>query len=236
MEITAKLFLHYLFFVLSILFSGITFAAGDPDRGAAVFRSCVACHSIEPDEHMTGPSLAHVWSRRAGTVAGFARYSDALKNANVVWDEHTLDKWLRDPAKFIPHNDMTFPGIEASKDRRDIIAYLKAVSDGRAPAPSQKEGGMGMMMGRSKMDLKNAGPKMQVVSLEYCGDTYVVKTAAGRTYKFWEFNLRLQTDSSKYGPLKGKPIIVGTGMMGDRAAVIFTAPREISSFIKESCH
>jgi cytochrome c len=184
---------------------------------------------------MTGPSLAHIWGHKAGTAEGFTRYSDAVKQAKVVWDDRALDQWLRNPAKFIPHNYMTFPGIEKSKDRLDVIAYLKAVSEGHAPAPSQKEGGMGMMMGRNKMDLNNAGPKMQVISLEYCGDTYIVKTAAGATYKFWEFNLRLQTDSSKSGPPKGKPVIVGTGMMGDRAAVIFTAPREISSFIKESC-
>ena len=236
MEITAKLFSHYLLFVLSLLLSGITLAAGDPDHGAAVFGACIACHSVEPGEHMTGPSLAHIWGHKAGTAEGFARYSDAVKHAKVVWDERTLDQWLRNPAKFISHNYMTFPGIEKSKDRLDVIAYLKAVSEGHAPAPPQKEGGMGMMMGRNKTDLKNTGPKMQVVSLEYCGDTYIVKTAAGGTYKFWEFNLRLQTDSSKYGPVKGKPVIVGTGMMGDRAAVIFTAPREISLFIKESCH
>jgi cytochrome c len=236
MEITAKLFSNYLLFVLSLLLSGITLAAGDPDHGAVVFGACIACHSVEPGEHLTGPSLAHVWGHKAGTAEGFARYSDAVKHAKVVWNERTLDQWLRNPAKFIPHNYMPFPGIEKSKDRLDVIAYLKAVSEGHATAPPQKEGGMGMMMGRNKMDLKNAGPKMQVVSLEYCGDTYVVKTAAGGTYKFWEFNLRLQTDSSKYGPPKGKPVIVGTGMMGDRAAVIFTAPREISPFIKESCH
>ena len=236
MGITAKLFSNYLLSVLSVLLSGITLAAGDPDHGAAVFGACIACHSVEPGEHMTGPSLAHVWGHKAGTAEGFTRYSDAMKQAKIVWDDRTLDQWLRNPAKFIPHNGMTFPGIEKSKDRVDVIAYLKAVSEGHAPAPPQKEGGMGMMMGRNKMDLKKAGPKMQVVSLEYCGDTYIVKTAAGETYKFWEFNLRLQTDSSKLGPPKGKPVIVGTGMMGDRAAVIFTAPREISSFIKESCH
>jgi cytochrome c len=142
----------------------------------------------------------------------------------------------RNPAKFIPHNNMTFPGIEKSKDRLDVIAYLKTVSEGSAPPSSSKEGGMGMMMGRNKMDLKNVGPKMQVVSLEYCGDTYIVKTAEGGPYKFWEFNLRLQTDSSKYGPSKAKPVILSTGMMGDRAAVIFAGPREISSFIKELCN
>jgi len=228
--------LPYYMFVALVSFAGATSAAGDPKHGAAVFQSCVPCHSITPGEHMTGPSLAHVWGRRAGTAAGFERYSEALKNASVEWDEHTLDKWLRDPAKFIPHNGMPFPGIESSKDRLDVIAYLKAVSEGHASESSKKEGGMGMMLGRNKKDLKNTSPKMQVSSIGYCGDTYTVKTAAGETYKFWEFNLRLQTDSSKFGPPKGKPVIVGTGMMGDRAAIIFTSPDEISSFIKKSCH
>ena len=61
-------------------------AAGDAKRGAQVFRQCMACHSSEPGEHMTGPSLAHVWGRKAGTVEGFTRYSDAMKHANVTWD------------------------------------------------------------------------------------------------------------------------------------------------------
>jgi cytochrome c len=32
--------------------------AGDPARGAPVFRACAACHSLQPDKSMTGPSLA----------------------------------------------------------------------------------------------------------------------------------------------------------------------------------
>jgi cytochrome c len=218
------------------LFNNVAMAAGDPKRGAVAFRACMACHSVEPGEHRTGPSLSHVWGQKVGSAEGFVRYSDAMKQANIVWDDRTLDQWLRNPAKFIPHNNMTFPGIEKDKDRRDVIAYLKAVSEGKAPPATSKEGGMGMMMGRNKMDLKNVGPKREVVSLEYCGDTYIVKTADGETHKFWEFNLRLQTDSGKYGPSIAKPVILDTGMMGDRAAVIFAAPREISSFIKESCH
>jgi cytochrome c len=51
----------------------------------------------------------------------------------------------------------------------------------------------------------------------------------------WEFNLRLKTDSSNDGPQAGKPVIVGTGMQGDRAAVVFAAPEEISAFIKSAC-
>ena len=68
---------------------------GNPSRGAAVFGQCAACHSVEPGVHLTGPSLAAIWGRRAGTVGGFGRYSSALKHAGITWDAPTLDGWSR---------------------------------------------------------------------------------------------------------------------------------------------
>ena len=53
--------------------------------------------------------------------------------------------------------------------------------------------------------------------------------------KAWEFNLRFKTDSSDVGPEPGNPVIIGAGMQGDRASVVFASPGEISSFIKQSC-
>jgi len=55
------------------------------------------------------------------------------------------------------------------------------------------------------------------------------------TLPFWEFNLRFKTDSSPNGPAPGKPVLVGQGMQGDRAQVVFSAPEEISSFIRKGC-
>jgi hypothetical protein len=52
---------------------------------------------------------------------------------------------------------------------------------------------------------------------------------------FWERNLRFKTDSSEDGPAKGAPAILRAGMMGDRAAVIFASPEEISGFISHAC-
>jgi cytochrome c len=49
---------------------------------------------------------------------------------------------------------------------------------------------------------------------------------------FVEANLRFKVDSRDSGPLPGKPVILATGMMGDRASVIFASPTEISAFIK----
>jgi cytochrome c len=95
---------------------------------------------------------------------------------------------------------------------------------------------MGNMMGGGrKADLRNPPPEGHVTSLTHCGDTYTVTTADGKVEKVWEFNLRLKTDASEQGPREGKPVIVGAGMRGDRASVVFSKPSEISSFIGAEC-
>jgi cytochrome c len=210
------------------------FAAGDANRGAKIFSQCMACHSLQPSEHRTGPSLAHVWNRKAGTLDDFMRYSEALKRSEITWNEATLDKWLANPAQVIPGTTMTFPGIKDRQSRQDLIAYLKAVDENKAPPPSAKGGGM-MGMTRARPDLKTAPPAGQVRSIKHCGDTYAVETADGKLEKVWEFNLRFKTDSSKLGPAPGKPVIVGAGMQGDRASIVFASPKEISESIRASC-
>ena len=228
-------FAGYLLATVSLGYAFTSFAAGDANRGAKVFQQCSACHSVRPGEHLTGPSLAHVWGHKAGTAKDFLRYSDTLKNSGVTWDEKTLDKWLTNPERFIPGNNMTFPGVKDANARQDVIAYLRALSEGKAPTVAAQNGGM--MMGRSERpNLKKADADAQVVALTHCRDTYTLKTAKGATHKIWEFNLRLKTDSSREGPNPGKPVITGSGMMGDRASIVFASPAEISSFIKESCN
>ena len=183
---------------------------------------------------MTGPTLAAIWQHKAGTVKGFDRYSEAMKHSDIVWNEATLDKWLTDPERFIPGTSMTFPGLRDSPSRKDVIAYLQRVSEGKAPVAAKGGGGM-MSMQPAKEDLKKAPPQGQVTAITHCRDTYTVKTADGKVNKAWEFNLRFKTDSSELGPAPGKPVIVGAGMQGDRASVVFAKPAEISAFVKESC-
>ena len=207
-------------------------AAGDAKRGAQVFRACMACHSVAEAEHLTGPSLAHIWNHKSATVPGFQRYSDALKRASVVWDEATLEKWLTNPEAFAPGTSMTFAGLKERKDRLDVVAYLRAVAEKKAP-PTAGKGGMAMQA--RKPDLQKAPPEAQVTAIRYCGDAYTVDTADGKSQKIWEFNLRLKSDSSKLGPAPGKPVAVGAGMQGDRASIVFASPKEISEFIKLDC-
>jgi cytochrome c len=208
---------------------------GDVDRGAQLLsRACAACHSLQPGRNKTGPSLADVVGRQAGTLADFRRYSPALKGSGVVWNQATLDAWLTNPQGFIPGNRMPFRGLPDAQARADIVAFLAAPASEQAAA---REGGTGGMMGGGDElpDLKLAGPENQVAAIRHCGDTYAVTTADGQEEPFWEFNLRFKTDGSDRGPAPGKPVIVGTNMSGDRAAVVFAAPAEISPFIQPGC-
>ena len=198
-------------------------------------QACAACHSTKPGEQMTGPSLANVWQKKAGTVKGFARYSEAMKHSDLLWTGATLDQWLGNPEELIPDTSMTFPGLRDGRARQDVIAYLKAISEGKVPPTAQRRGGMMINMQPAKEDLKKAPPSGQVTAISHCGETYTVKTADGKINKVWEFNLRFKTDSSELGPRPGKPVIVGSGMQGDRASVVFASPSEISPFIRPEC-
>lgn len=211
---------------------GFAGAAGDPIRGAQAFRACAGCHSIDAGQNLTGPSLADLLGRKAGGLASFHRYSDALTRSQVVWNEQTLDAWIANPAAFIPGNDMKFPGIPDSQTRANLVAFLEAASEGEGRSLAFQAG---MNLGSGLPDLKQSNPDNRVKAISYCDDTYTVTTAAGKTLKFWEFNLRFKSDSSSHGPREGQPVLVGQGMSGDRAQVVFTSPREMAAFIKSNC-
>lgn len=211
-------------------------AAGDPEEGARVFSSCAACHALQPGEHRTGPSLAGIMGQKAGTIAGFTRYSPALKEADVVWTEGSLDAWLADPQAVIPGNRMTFPGIADAQARADLIAYLEAATEGEV-AEAAPGGAMGGMMGTGEpADLRHdVGPNNRITAIRYCEDTYTVEVETGEAHQFWEFNLRFKTDSSARGPEAGQAVLIPAGMMGDRASVVFAAPGEITPYIRAGC-
>jgi cytochrome c len=216
----------------------VAFSDGNSTRGQRAFGPCAMCHSLQPDQSMTGPSLAGLWNRKAGTLASFSRYSPALKSANIVWNDKTLDDWITDPQHVVPGNEMTFAGIKDARQRADLLAFLKEATQPGVTVAQQggPMGSMGGMMGGQQVpDLKQLGPESHVKEVTYCKDTYTVTTANGQARKFWERNLRLMTDASGRGPAKNDPVIVGAGMMGDRADVIFADPSEISPFIPTKC-
>src|SRR5437868_8020799 len=230
-------------FATSVFMSTAMAQPGDASRGQQDFRACAPCHSLEPDRNMTGPSLATLWGRKAGSLPSFERYSDALKSSGIIWDDRSLDGWLSDPQRMVPDNDMPFQGIKDTRVRADLLAFLKEATKPGAPQQTAQQGGMGgmggmmggMMGGGREPDLKKLEPSQQVKAITYCHDTYRVTTADGKTRAFWERNLRFKTDSGRDGPEKGSPAITAAGMMGDRASVIFALPEEITKMIEPRC-
>jgi cytochrome c len=108
-------------FVVSVMAS----SAPDAVRGKEAFeKRCGGCHGL--DRTKEGPMLRKIFGHRSGTTEGFP-YSDAVKNSHLTWDEQTLDRWLEDPEKLIPNNDMATRVPDAT-DRANIIAYLKSIS------------------------------------------------------------------------------------------------------------
>lgn len=216
------------YFLISFSVQG--WAEGDPSKGARTFNNlCSPCHSTVSGRHMTGPSLAGIIGRKAGSVTGFERYSKVLPQSSIAWDEQSLTSWLTNPQALVAGTSM--PGVAANDQARaDIIAYLLATQTPGAtprddiPKPHEK-----------MHDLKTASPATRITSISLCRDTYSVKMENGITLLFWEPNLRFKTDSSKEGPAPAKPVLVPTGMQGDRSYAIFASPQEISGYVKSDC-
>lgn len=94
-------------------------------------RRCGGCHALDRDKE--GPRLAGVYGRVAGSLPSF-QYSGALKNSHIVWDEESLEKWLKDPDDLVPGNDMAFH-VEDAAERTEIVAYLKRNAAGAHSTP-----------------------------------------------------------------------------------------------------
>jgi cytochrome c len=97
---------------------------GDPEAGKKVYRQCQACHVLDKEQNRVGPHLVGIFGREAGSVEGF-KYSDAMKESGIVWDEETIDAYVADPKGYIPGNRMPYAGLKDAEDRADLIAYLK---------------------------------------------------------------------------------------------------------------
>lgn len=100
--------------------------ADDIEAGEKVFKKCKACHVISSEKNKTGPHLMGIIGRPAAAVESYTKYSTAMKNSGLVWDEATLDAYLVNPKKFLKGTNMVFAGLKKEKDRQNLIAYLKS--------------------------------------------------------------------------------------------------------------
>ena len=103
-------------------------AAASPAMASkpAEFAQCQACHTTEAGKNGIGPSLAHVYGRKSGSLAGYD-YSEPMKGAGLTWNAANLDKYLTDPQGVVPGTKMTFAGLKDAAKRKAVIAYLKSL-------------------------------------------------------------------------------------------------------------
>lgn len=102
-------------------------AEGDAAAGKKVYNKCKACHALEEGKNRVGPSLYQIIGRSAGSIEGF-KYSKAMKESGLTWDEETLAKFLAKPKELVPGTRMAFPGLRKEADLENVIAYLKSAS------------------------------------------------------------------------------------------------------------
>lgn len=101
-------------------------AAYAGDRGAEVYRACIACHTLTPDEgNRAGPTLHGVFGRRIATLPGY-KFSDALKKLDIVWTPETVAKLFEiGPMEYTPGTKMPEQKIGSAEDRTALVEFLK---------------------------------------------------------------------------------------------------------------
>jgi cytochrome c len=112
-----------------LLPAGPVAAEGDAEAGERVFSRCRACHVVDQEQNRVGPHLVGIYGREAGSVEGY-RYSPALADSGIVWDDEAIAAYVEDPRGFIPGNRMAFPGIRNEQEIADLLAYLREATGG----------------------------------------------------------------------------------------------------------
>jgi len=101
-------------------------AAYGDDRGAQIFRACVACHTLTPDEgNRAGPTLYGIFGRKIATLSGY-NFSPALKQLDIVWTPQTVAKLFEiGPMANTPGTKMPEQLIGSTEDREALVKFLE---------------------------------------------------------------------------------------------------------------
>ena len=100
-------------------------AAFAGDRGAEIYKACVACHTLSPDEgNRAGPTLHGIFGRRIATLPGY-NFSPALKKMDIVWTPETVSQLFEvGPMKYTPGTKMPEQRVTSPEDRKALVDFL----------------------------------------------------------------------------------------------------------------
>lgn len=110
-------------------------ASANAESGKELFgKTCGTCHLAVPGVKNPKPNLWGIVGRRKASQ-GDVEYSSSLKDAGGDWTFEELNLFISNPALTLPGTDMLFPGLQDEKQRADLIAYLRTLSDAPLPLP-----------------------------------------------------------------------------------------------------
>jgi cytochrome c len=113
-------------------------ATADPEGGKALYEeTCAGCHFLPGEVNRDkAPSIWGVVGRQKASDMNFD-YSPAFREETGTWTYEALNILLSDPVRAIPGTAMSFPGLQDEKQRVDVIAYLRTLSESPMPLPPQ---------------------------------------------------------------------------------------------------
>jgi cytochrome c len=86
--------------------------------------ACRTCHSMKEGDNRLGPNLYKIIGRRAGSLPDY-NYSSAMKDADFVWDEAKLARFIANPDEIVPGNKMIpYSGLASAEDRKRVVTFL----------------------------------------------------------------------------------------------------------------
>ena len=110
-------------------------AAADAAAGKKISAKCKSCHDLTAKKKgKIGPPLWDIVQAGKAGVSTF-KYSSAMTGLGGKWSYEDLDAFLASPKGFVRGTKMAFPGIKNAKDRANLIAFLRSLSNAPKPMP-----------------------------------------------------------------------------------------------------
>jgi cytochrome c len=112
-------------------------AAADLANGEKQAGQCKSCHTFDKGgPNRVGPNLWGVVGNHHAHAEGFAYSSPMAGMKDKPWDFEALNAFLFKPAGAVPGTKMGFAGVKKTKDRADLIAWLRTQADSPLALPA----------------------------------------------------------------------------------------------------
>ena len=109
-------------------------ATANLESGQKISKKCVACHGFDSGgPNKVGPNLYNIVNKDQGK-ADYV-YSKVLASLSGKWSYEELNKFLYKPKLYSKGTKMNYAGLSKTKDRANLIAWLRTKSDSPVSLP-----------------------------------------------------------------------------------------------------